>query len=125
MKFHFRVALSKLGKFMATYGGKPGQWLKAKLYSRIASRDYANAGPLRATFVKIVNEDLSDVAPRVKAPTLLIWGENDEETRVEMAQRYNALIPNSKLVVLKDAGHYSYIDQFNKFKMQVQNHLFS
>ena len=47
---------------------------------RIASPDYLNAGPLRATFVAIVNEDLRPLLPAIKCPTLLVWGDQDEET---------------------------------------------
>jgi pimeloyl-ACP methyl ester carboxylesterase len=126
LNYYFRVALSKIGKFVATYGGAPGQWLKGRLYKKIASADYANATPImRACLVKIVNQYayVTSVVPQIKASTLIIWGENDLETKVDMARRYHALIPGSKLVLLKDAGHYSYIDQFTKFRLHVHNHL--
>src|SRR6185369_6585941 len=52
-----------------------GRWQRA-----LGAEDYANAGPLRGTFVKVVNRDLRDLLPRVQAPTLLLWGDDDDAT---------------------------------------------
>jgi pimeloyl-ACP methyl ester carboxylesterase len=54
--------------------------------------------------------------PKVQAPTLVIWGENDEVNALEMGELTAELVPNSKLVVLKDTGHFAptqRIDEFN------------
>ncbi|MEZ5582434.1 MAG: alpha/beta hydrolase [Candidatus Competibacteraceae bacterium] len=68
---------------------------------RYGSRDYQNAGVLRGTFVKVVNEDQTANATRIKAPTLVLWGARDQETPVEMAHRSGRLIPHAEVVVLE------------------------
>ncbi|MBX2834802.1 MAG: alpha/beta hydrolase [Micavibrio sp.] len=78
------------------------------LYSKFGSRDYRAVSPtMRATFVKIVNEDLAPQAAAITCPAQLIYGAQDRETPPELGERYNALIPNSNLVVLDNFDHYS------------------
>ncbi len=76
------------------------------------SSDYNNATPLmRATLVKVVNEDLEPLMGLVKCPTLLIWGDLDTATPVEDARRMESLIADAGLVVCEGAGHFSYAEQ--------------
>lgn len=83
-----------------------GPGLKEWHSDRFGSRDYKNAGPLRGTLVKTVTEDLTEDASRIQAPTLLIWGESDTETPIEIGRRYHQLIPNSKLISLPGRDHF-------------------
>ncbi len=78
---------------------------------RYGSTDFKNAGPLRETFIRIVGEDLLPVAARVKVPTLLLWGDGDQDTPLAHGQRLEKAIPDAGLVILNGAGHYSYIDK--------------
>jgi pimeloyl-ACP methyl ester carboxylesterase len=81
-----------------------------------ASADYRNATPrMRECLVKTVNEDLTPCLPSIRCPTLLIWGENDSETPLSDAGVMEKLIPDAGLVVLKNAGHYSFLDQSYAF----------
>ena len=80
------------------------QQLKRKLYRAIGS-DYLDAGVLKQTYLKIIAEDLSDVAPKVATPTLLIWGEKDVTTPLADGRRLATLIPHSQLEIIKDADH--------------------
>jgi pimeloyl-ACP methyl ester carboxylesterase len=75
---------------------------------KYGSRDYLNAGQLRSTLVKTVNEDVTDIVPQIKAPVLLLWGEADTETPVEMAHRYHRLFPNSQLITVPRRDHFIY-----------------
>ncbi|GHO86491.1 alpha/beta fold hydrolase [Dictyobacter formicarum] len=43
-------------------------------------------------------------------PTLIIWGEKDEQTPLSYAERLHREIPQSQLVVLPNAGHLSLFD---------------
>lgn len=99
--------------------GRPGQRALAALYGRMGMSDYANAGPLRATLVRIVNEDLSERLPRIQAPTLVLWGTRDRETPLWMGERMAKSIPNSRLVALAGAGHFSFLDERPAFEEQV------
>jgi pimeloyl-ACP methyl ester carboxylesterase len=71
------------------------------------SADYKSAGPMRSVFLKVIQEDLSDVAAKVQCPTLLIYGEKDTETPPEIGERLSALINRSDLKILPDQDHYS------------------
>lgn len=76
------------------------------------SADYRNASPrMRECLVRVINEDLSGCLPLIKAPALLVWGENDQATPLADARKMEQLIPGSGLAVLKNAGHYSFLDQ--------------
>ena len=99
--------------------GRPGQAVRGAIVRRIASTDYLNAGPLRGTFLAVIREDLRPVLPDIKAPTLLIWGESDEDTTLADARSMEKLIPGARLLVLKNAGHFSYLDQYGRFRLAV------
>jgi pimeloyl-ACP methyl ester carboxylesterase len=59
----------------------------------------------------------------ITSPTLLIWGENDTETPVSSAVVMRDAIPYAELVILKNAGHFSYLDQYGKFRLIVRKFL--
>jgi pimeloyl-ACP methyl ester carboxylesterase len=115
LRYYRRVALAKTAKHAARLLGRPGRALQQRVLARTASSDYANAGPLRPTFVKLVNEDLTPLLPRISSSTLLIWGDQDTATPLSDGQTMERLIPDAGLVVLKGAGHFSYIDQPQRF----------
>lgn len=76
------------------------------------SSDYNSATPLmRATLVKVVNEDLEPLIHLVKCPTLLIWGDLDTATPIGDAKRMEELIADAGLVVCEGAGHFSFAEQ--------------
>ena len=113
-KYYFRVGLAKIGKSLRRCG-KYGTLIADAVSVRAGSKDYQNAGDMRATLVKVVNQDLRSRLPRITAPTLLIWGEDDKDTPVSFGQIMEKEIPDAGLVVLKEAGHFSYLDQFPQF----------
>lgn len=94
-----------------------------KLYMKFGSQDYKTAGSLRKIFTKVVNQNLINYLPKIKAPTLLVWGEEDQETPLCFGETMNKHIRDSGLVVLKNAGHFSYLDRFNDFCIIVMNFL--
>jgi pimeloyl-ACP methyl ester carboxylesterase len=108
---------------MAGRWGAPGRRLQELIYARVASADYRNAGPLRATFVKVVNEDVSGLLARIAAPTLLLWGAQDRDVPLAHARTMERLIPDAGLVVLDPAGHFSYLDQPERFCRVVRHFL--
>lgn len=114
-RWYRRVAMAKAGKHAARYLGHTGERLRDALVGRAASADYAAAGELRPTLVKLVNADLREYMPQIAVPTLLIWGAEDADTPVAMAREMERLIPDAGLVVLEGAGHYSYLDQPARF----------
>jgi pimeloyl-ACP methyl ester carboxylesterase len=117
--YYLRVAVAKFGKVVARFGGAWGEHVRRRLYSAVASSDYMAAGPLRGTFVNLVKEDLTPILSTIQSPTLLVWGEHDTDTPVSCATIMARHIPKAELVVLQHAGHFSYLDQFGKFRLLV------
>ena len=87
--------MNKLGEYMKKY---------------IGSRDYKAASPImRQTLVDVVNEDLSEYARKIEEPTLLIWGEYDDEAPVEEAKLLENIMPDAALIILPGT-HYAYLE---------------
>jgi pimeloyl-ACP methyl ester carboxylesterase len=97
--------------------------LRAWYGRRYGSADYQSAGEMRDIFVRVVNQDLLPLAARIAVPTLLIWGERDEDTPLWQAQRLEQIIPDAGLVTLAGAGHYSYLEQPGTF-VTIVDHFF-
>jgi pimeloyl-ACP methyl ester carboxylesterase len=115
-RYRRRVAVAKLGRAVAAVGGPPGKRLQERMRARVASRDYLEASEtMRGTFRAVIAEDLTGRLPRISAPTLLVWGDRDDDTPLWMAHRMEELIPDAGLVVLEGAGHYSYADAPGQF----------
>ena len=80
------------------------------------SQDYKSLSPImKKTFSCIVNQYLEQFCSNINAETLIFSGDKDKTTPLYMAKRLNKLIKNSGLVVLKNAGHFSYLDNFEQF----------
>lgn len=89
--------------------------LREQYNKRYASSDFqAASGVMRETIVKVVNQDLRPYAARVSRPTLLFWGDQDEDTPLWMGQELEKLIPDAGLIVYEGAGHYSYLERLNE-----------
>jgi pimeloyl-ACP methyl ester carboxylesterase len=117
-KYYIKVYWFKmLKKIYLTFPLKNKQEKLDKFYKKFGSRDYRDAeGVMRQTMVKVINDNLLRLLSDIKAPTLLIWGENDEDTPLYMGEMMEKEIPDSGLVILKGAGHYSYIDNYEQFR---------
>jgi pimeloyl-ACP methyl ester carboxylesterase len=96
-KARVKRAISK-GARGARRLGPLGRRIQAAVYARIASKDYQEAGALRPILVKVVNEDLKDLLPRIEASTLLVWGSKDDAAPVSHARKMEELIPDAGLV---------------------------
>lgn len=84
----------------------------ADMRKKRGSADYNNATPImKATLVKVVNEDLTALLSKVNCPVLLIWGDMDTATPIDDARRMEQLIPDAGLVICEGAGHYSFLEQ--------------
>lgn len=113
LKYYFKVYTYKLGKrLMPLIYGKEGAKKRIEeMRAKRGSSDYNNASPMmRAILSKVVNEDLKHCMPKISAPTLLIWGENDTATPLNDAKIMEKLIPDAGLVSFPGCGHYSFLD---------------
>lgn len=97
---------------------------RATLRSCFGSPDYkALDEEMRKTFVKVVNADLGSALPRVRASTLLIWGDKDTETPLWMGKKMEQDIPDAGLVVLEGGSHFAYLEQTGRFCRIVKHFL--
>ena len=126
LQYYYKVYTYKLVKKAATLllPSTKAEEIIAKARSKHGSTDYKNApGIMRSILVKTVNEDMRQCMPDMKAPTLLIWGENDTDTPVSDGKQMEKLIPDAGLVVLKNAGHFSFLDKAYEFNIIVDHFL--
>lgn len=113
LKWYFKVYSYKLAKrlYPIIYGKKRANERIEAARAKRGSSDYNNATPrMRAILSRCVNEDLRDRMPLIKAPTLLIWGDNDTATPLSDAKIMERLIPDAGLVSFPGCGHYSFLD---------------
>lgn len=83
--------------------------------------DALRAGPLtllRAT-KDLLSKDIRKDAQAVKAPTLLIWGQNDTIIPPVLGDLLHEAIPASHLLILKGAGHVVMFDRPRAFNEAV------
>lgn len=104
----------------------PGlSWLRPKIYQAIGAEDYVATPELKETFIKVVNEDLSPLFPKIACPTLVVWGEKDYETPLQHGILMTKRIPNAKLVTIHGAGHFSFVDAPDEFLKYFQEFIIS
>ena len=124
--YYFKVYSYKLAKhvFNLPFLKKYRDQVLSSFKKKTGSEDYRNAsGIMQQILVKSVNEDAKWLMPQIKAPVLLIWGENDTATPVSDGQVMEKLMLDAGLVVLKNAGHYAFLDKFNEFTIIISNFL--
>jgi len=60
---------------------------------------------------------------RVQVPVLVLWGDDDKVVPVEYGRKYAAAFADSKFSVVKDAGHYGYLEQPAAYAAEVMEFL--
>lgn len=126
LKYHIKVIGFKILKkiYRAIFFWKKTEVAMEKFYRKFGSDDYRNAdGIMRKIMVAVLGNDLTEYLTKIECSTLLIWGENDDATPLYMGKMMESRIKDSGLVVLKDAGHFSYVDQYAQFDA-VMKHFF-
>jgi pimeloyl-ACP methyl ester carboxylesterase len=124
-RYYARVATAKTLRRLLTLPGLEGvgRRLLSRWQAKVGSRDYLAAGRLRPTFVKVVNEDLTPVLALIRAPTLLLWGDQDQEVRRPAVDVMAARIPGARLHVFPGAGHFPFQDAPEVFCRAVREFL--
>ena len=122
VRYQVRVRTIKLvrGLFGLPVWGRFGPRLIARLTERVGSRDYRAAGAMRPTLVKLVNEDLAPLLPAIQAPTLILWGDRDEEVPRSAMDRMAGAIPGARMVVFQGAGHFPFQDAPEAFARELR-----
>ena len=69
----------------------------------------------------LAETDTTDVLPTITAPTLVLWGDDDQRSSMSIAEQLRNAIPNARLAVIADAGHVSNMQQPEKFNADVSD----
>lgn len=102
LKRIFFLISTRLGKLIFPKSGK----LRKLIYKLAREHDYEKTkGVMRETFKLVVSEDLKPLLPRIKIPTLILWGTNDKAAKYSDARVINQRIKHSKLVSFPGLGH--------------------
>lgn len=65
-------------------------------------------------------DNLLNELKNIKCPVLLLWGEDDLVTTIEVAEMFKKNIPNAKLVTVKGCGHAPMIEHPEWFAKEVE-----
>lgn len=125
LRIYFYIFLAKIGKLFFSI---PGLNLiknkaKKKFHKVVDAEDFSNLtdGSLKESFKNVVGEDLKEDLKKIKADTCVIWGEKDMITPLNEGLLMNKLIEGSKLFIIKEAGHYVFIDREEEFNKTFLN----
>lgn len=112
IKKHALKAVAKTGKAVTSLPGirRFRSSLQQKLYAAAGSNDYLEARSMQQIFLNTINEDLLPEVAATKQPTLLIWGENDQDTPLSDAYKMKDKLKKAELRIVPDAGHFVYLD---------------
>lgn len=100
---------------------RPRAWGRIGFFPTIAT-DALRTGPrtMARALRSIVADDIRPLLPRVRAPTLLLWGEHDPITPVADAEVIAGLIPDARLVVIEGASHNPMADRPRAFNRELR-----
>ncbi|MGY1710526.1 alpha/beta fold hydrolase [Geodermatophilus sp. SYSU D00758] len=83
------------------------QAFEAPSLQPVVQLEYLSAGFLRVLqqLVRTVDDPIEQRLPRVQAPTLVVRGQYDQTLSQAWAERFTALLPDGRLVVVEGAAH--------------------
>jgi pimeloyl-ACP methyl ester carboxylesterase len=64
--------------------------------------------------------DTRDLLPRIRVPTLLIWGDDDRRSPLGIAEQFHTAIPGAEFVLIRNAGHLTNMEQPSLFNSVVR-----
>ncbi|MEA5038826.1 MAG: alpha/beta hydrolase [Clostridiaceae bacterium] len=95
--------------------------LYEELRDKRSSTDYKAATPvMRRTLQNVVVRDLRPGMGKIKAETLLIWGDRDTAAPLEDGREMERLIPGAGLAIIQNAGHFCFVDNWPQFEAVVR-----
>jgi pimeloyl-ACP methyl ester carboxylesterase len=105
------------------------QWVP-EMFSENASQElltemsaiFSDFHPLgfRLMAKSLADTDTRDLLPKIQAPTLVLWGDDDRRSPVSIAEVLRGTIPNAELVLIANAGHVSNMEQPDRFNAHVR-----
>lgn len=64
--------------------------------------------------------DSRDLLPKIAAPTLLLWGDDDRRSPRSIAHQFHGAVPGAELAIIPNAGHVSNMEQPAAFNAYVR-----
>ena len=125
LNYYVKVYSFKLLKklYMIFNFSKDKETRLKNFYKKFGSDDYKSSdGIMRKVFVKVVNESTEEYLDKIEQETLLIWGDKDDATPLYMGEIFDKKIKNSGLVILKNSGHFSYVDDYSTFSAVMRSY---
>ena len=99
--------------------------LKAVILDKLgAATDHLRSTPAQREILRAtIHERVDELLPRVHVPTLLIWGEHDQDTPLKQGHQFSAGIPFAQLTVIPHAKHFPFLDQPQATLQELQSFL--
>jgi pimeloyl-ACP methyl ester carboxylesterase len=101
------------GLFSAALPDDAARWLEAIMAD---SRPVATRAMARA----LAECDLNEVLPGITVPTLLVYGDADERSGLDVAHAIHARIPTSSLSISAGMGHMGYLESPEQFAAAIR-----
>lgn len=76
---------------------------------------------MRTMLLSFAEADLRDMLPTIKVPTLLLYGEADQRSPLNVAENLHAEIPTSRLVIIPAVGHEISLEAPEIFNAEVRS----
>lgn len=105
-----KIAAYKAAKLALNHAGQRGKHLLSRAQQALGSSDYGQAGAMRPSFIRLVNETLFPLLPGISIPTLIIWGSEDKTLPLETSKVFRSAVPNSYIRVVWGAGHFPHLE---------------
>lgn len=92
--------------------------------NKCGSADYKVLNNIeKQTFKNVVNFNETKYLKFIKSKTLIVWGKNDKSTPIYMAKKLHKKIKDSKLIIVKNSGHFCFLEYPNLVTSEIENFL--
>jgi 4,5:9,10-diseco-3-hydroxy-5,9,17-trioxoandrosta-1(10),2-diene-4-oate hydrolase len=88
-------------------------------WSLMKDRAYRRSLQNNVRYISKVDNDYINSLGSIKAPTLVIWGNDDKIVPVADAEKYSELIKGSRLLVLGECGHMVPLEKKEEFNKAI------
>ncbi len=96
--------------------------LAETMKKHMGSTDYRNASPMmRDILVRHVNTDITEDVKKIKCPTIIIWGTNDQAVSIADAYELESLMPDAAVIQYDGCTHYAYLERLGQTNRIVKN----
>jgi pimeloyl-ACP methyl ester carboxylesterase len=103
--------------------GLVGESRMEALRQRYGSADYrAATGVMRQVLVRTVNETYDEQLRSVSCPVELVWGDDDAEAPLSVAETAAGLLARPRLTVCRGAGHLVPLTAPDALRLAIERH---